>query len=46
MALTGDIFSEKDVAGFKSLDRSIADTDLDRAGQGDTPLAARGGVPS
>jgi len=46
MAFPGDVFGEKHIAGSKGLDRSIADTDLNGAGQGDAPLPARSGVPS
>jgi len=46
MALSGDVFGEKNVARPKGSDSSIANTDLDRAGEGDTPLAAGSSVPS
>jgi len=46
MAFPGNVFGEKHIAGAKGLNRSIADTNLNRAGQGDAPLPPRGGVPS
>jgi hypothetical protein len=46
MALSGGIFGEKNVARPKGLDRSVADTYLDRAGEGDTPLPAGSSVPA
>ena len=45
VALTGEVFSQIDVAGSEAVDRTVAQTDLDFARQGDHKLSARSRVP-
>jgi hypothetical protein len=46
MAFAGEIFGEKHVTRSKDLDRAVANTNLNGAGQCDAPLPAWSGVPS
>ena len=46
MALAGDIFRQKDVAGTEGFFRAVADAYLTGAGKRDAPLAPRRVVPA
>lgn len=46
MALSGDVFGEKNIARSENFLGAVTDADLARTGERDTPLAARRVVPT
>jgi hypothetical protein len=45
MALTGDVLSEEDIARAEGHRASVAEPDIDGAGEGDDPAASWGPMP-
>jgi hypothetical protein len=45
MALTGDVLSEEDIARAEGHRASIAEPDIDGAGESDNPAASWGSMP-